>query len=163
MTLSPSPPTPEAAAFLTVKKLKVTLWWGLKFRSWGCDRKLTHTLTQSWPSCHAWLQPICQLTNRQLLHPKTSARHAPYWDIFNWCKTHLKSTTRPSLTRGGWCESRTERPLPASAPELVQRESRSKCPLWWKEQKATQKELTFCNLAHFMRNTFYLLLNLGNF
>lgn len=45
------PSYPWGHSFLNCKKLKVTLWWGLKFRSWGSDRKLTHTLTQSWPSC----------------------------------------------------------------------------------------------------------------
>lgn len=133
------PRYPEAAAFLTVKKLKVTLWWGLKFHSWGSDRKLTHALTQSWPSCRVQLQPICQLINRQLLCLETSTLHTPYWDILNWCKTHLKSTTWPSLTSGGWYDSWNEHPLCASAPKFVERESCSKFSVLMEGRKSNSE------------------------
>lgn len=63
------PAYPWGHSFLNCKKLKVTLWWGLKFLSWGSDRKLTHTLTQSWPSC--------QIASSQCANSLTASRCAP--------------------------------------------------------------------------------------
>lgn len=99
------------------------------------------------------LPPICQLINRQLLHPKTSPLHTPYWDILSWCKTHLKSTTRQSPTWGGWCDSWSEHPFPASVPKVPwkggmaqgkgERNQAQDIPSWWREGRAIQKEPTF--------------------
>lgn len=63
------PSYPWGCSFLNCKKLKVTLRWGLKFHSWGSDRKLTHTLTQSWPSC--------QIASSQCANSLTASRCTP--------------------------------------------------------------------------------------
>jgi len=70
--------------------------------------------------------------------------HTPYWDILSWCKTNPRSTTQHSPTWGGWCDSWSEHPLPASVPKVPWEGNQAQDDLsWWREGKVIQKDLTF--------------------
>lgn len=128
------PPYPGGRSFLNCKKLMVTAVRAEVSLMGIWQEAYTH----SYPILAFLpdqLQPICQRINRQLLHPKTSPLHTPDWDILR-CKTHLKSLTRQSPTRGGWRGSWSEHPLPTPVPRVPGEGNQAQDILsWWREME----------------------------